>query len=152
MAIDVLKEYLQEYSGNLMIFSGIVLLVVGLFYVENFGSLVSVVAFFFGIVLFIFGFFARVGLFSLKLLSLNGLGTILICVCVAFLALSFAVIEFQAVASVVTVYQRGPGGKLIPYQEVNTYRPYAWLSFDLIGIGLPILFAGLIAKAYSARR
>jgi hypothetical protein len=152
MAIDILKEYLHEYSGNIMIFSGILLLVVGLLYVDTWGSPVSVVAFFFGIVLFTFGLFARVGLFSLKLLSLNGLGTILICVSVAFLALCFAVTEFQAVASVVTVYQMGPGGKVIPYQEVITYRPYVWLSFNLIEVGLPLLFAGLIAKAYSARR
>jgi uncharacterized membrane protein HdeD (DUF308 family) len=151
MAIDVLKEYLQEYSGNIMILSGILLLVVGLLYVETFGSLVSVVAFFFGIVLFTFGFFARIGLFSLKLSSLNGLGTVLICVSVMLFALSFSLIEFEAVASI-TYMPEMVGGELIYIPQVNTYRPYAWLSFISIEVGLPIFFVALIAKVFSARR
>jgi hypothetical protein len=152
MAIDVLKEYLKEYSGNIMIFSGVLLLVVGLMFVETFGSLVSVVAFFFGIIFVAFGFFARLGLFYLKLSSLNGLGTILICVSVVFFALSFAVIQYQAVKSVVTIPQYLHGVIIGYITSINTYRPYAWLSFTSIGVGLPIFLAGLAVKAYCARR
>jgi len=152
MAIDVLKEYLLEYSGNIMIFSGIVFLAVGLMFMETYGSPVSAIAFFFGITFFIFGFFARLGLFYSKLNSLNGLGTILICVSVVLFALSFSLIEFQAVASITYVPELAGGGQVIYIPQVNTYRPYAWLSFTSIDIGLPILFAALIAKAYSARR
>jgi hypothetical protein len=152
MAIDVLKEYLQEYSGNIMIFSGVLLLVVGLMFVETFGSLVSVFAFFFGIIFLAFGFFARLGLFYSMLSSLNRLGTILICVSVVLLALSFAVIQYQAVKSVVYIPQYFHGVIEGYTTQINAYRPYAWLSLASAEVGLPILCAGLIAKAISARR
>ena len=153
MAIDVLKEYLQEYSGGIMVFSGVVLLVVGLMSEETFGSQVSVISFFFGIIFVAFGFFARIGLFSSKLSSLNGLGTILICISVVFFSLSFSVFEFQAIAGYVNIPQFSRNGKFIGNAvEPIIYRPYAWLSLTSIGIGLSLFFAGLIAKAYSARR
>lgn len=153
MAIDVLKEYLQEYSGAILVFSGIVLLVVGLMFMQSFGSPVSAISFFFGIIFVVFGFFARIELFSSKPSSLNGLGTILICISVVFFSLSFSVVEFQAVAGYVSIPQYSRSGKFIGNEvEPIIYRPYAWLSFTSIGIGLLIFFAGLIAKAYSARR
>lgn len=153
MAIDVLKEYLQEYSGGILVLSGIVLLVVGLMFMETYGSPVSVIGFFFGIIFVAFGIFARIGLFSSKLSSANGLGTILICISVVFFSLSFSLIEFQAVSSITKIPIMSPDGKLIGwYSEINTYRPYAGLSFTSAGIGLLVFFAGLIAKAYSARR
>jgi len=152
MAKDVLKEYLLEYSGNIMIFSGIVLFVVGLFFTETFGSPVSAIAFFFGITFFTFGLFARLGLFYSKLNSLDGLGTILICVSVALFALSFSLIVFQAVKSVTYIPVMGPGGRITYSPQINTYRPYAGFSLNLIAVGLPILFVALIAKGYSARR
>lgn len=151
MAIHVLKEYLQEYLGNIMVFSGIVFLVVGLLFMETYGSPVSAIAFFFGITFFIFGFFVRLGLFSSKLSSLNGLGTVLICVSVMLFALSFSLIEFEAVASI-TYMPEMVGGELIYIPQVNTYRPYAWLSFISIEVGLPIFFVALIAKVFSAHR
>jgi hypothetical protein len=153
MAIYALKEYLQEYSWGILAFSGIALLVVGLMFMQSFGSPLSMIGFFLGIILVTFGFFARIGLFSSKLGSLDGLGTILICVSVVFLSLSFAVIEFSAVAGYESIPIFSRSGKFIGMeQEPIIYRPYAWLSLTSIGIGLPIFLAGLIVKAYSARR
>jgi uncharacterized membrane protein len=150
MAIDVFKEYLEEYSGSIMITAGIVLLVVGLMSYNTFGSLLSAASLFFGIIFVSFGFLARLGFFYLRLRSLNGLGTILVCLSVVFFALSVTFIEFQAVKGIRTVpnFIRGfiYGYSVI----VTTYRPYVWLGLTTIWISLAAFLAGLIVKVYCA--
>jgi len=150
MAIDVFKEYLEEYSWSIMIIAGILLLVVGLMSYNTFGSLLSAATLFFGIIFVSFGFFARLEFFYQRLRSLNGLGTILVCISVVFFALSVAFMEFQAVKGVRTVpdYFRGflRGYSVI----VTTHRPYVWLGVTSIWVGLASFLAGLIVKVYCA--
>ena len=150
MAIDVFKEYLEDYSGSIMIIAGVLLLVVGLMSYNTFGSLLSAATLFFGIIFVSFGFFARLGFFYSRLRSLNGLGTILVCISVVFFALSVAFMEFQAVKGVRTVpdYFRGflRGYSVI----VTTHRPYVWLGVTSIWVGLASFLAGLIVKVYCA--
>jgi hypothetical protein len=148
MAIYVLKEYLEEYSGNLMILAGVLLLVVGLMFLETFGSVLSAVTLFLGVILVSFGLFVRLGLFHLKLRSLNGLGTILLCGSVVFFALCIPVMEFLAVQRVIAVPQYFHG-IIIGYSEVIiTYRPYAWLGAISIWVGVGLFLASLIVKVY----
>lgn len=148
MAIHVLKEYLQEYSGNILILAGIILLVVGLLFVNIFGSIVSVYTLFFGIICVAYGLFARIGLFYLKLRSLNGLGTVLICIAIAFLALSIALMEFLSVKGVYLspIYYRGIF--LGETESISLYRPFAWLSISSLWVCFATLVVGLIIKVY----
>jgi len=152
MAIDLLKEYLLEYSGNIMIFSGFSLLVAGLMLLDTYGSLLSATTFFFGIVFVCFGAFSRLGLFYLKLRSFDGLGTILVCVSVVFFALSIALLEFLAVNGVFVVSQSIRGFLQGYILITTTYRPYAWLSAYSIWACIVSLVTGLILKVYCARR
>jgi uncharacterized membrane protein HdeD (DUF308 family) len=109
MAIDVFKEYLEEYSGSIMIIAGVLLLVAGLVSYSTFGSVLSAATLFFGIIFVSFGVLARLEFFYQRLRSLNGLGTILVCIAVVFFALSVAFMEFQAVKGTRTIpdYYRG---------------------------------------------
>jgi hypothetical protein len=150
MAIDVFKEYLEDYSGSIMIIAGVLLLVVGLMSYNTFGSLLSAATLFFGIIFVSFGFFARLGFFYSRLRSLNGLGTILVCISVVFFALSIAFMEFQAVKGVRTVPDFFRGFIRGYYQIVTTYRPYVWLGVTSIWVGLASFLAGLIVKVYCA--
>jgi hypothetical protein len=148
MAMDVLKEYLEEYAGNILIVVGIIMLVGGLLYVNLFGSIVSVFTIFFGIVCVAFGFFARIGLFYLKLRSLSGLGTVLVCVCVVFFALSVSLMEFLAVKGIVVSAQYYRGVFEGDVVSVYLYRPYFWLSLASAWIGIGTFVVGLIVKVY----
>jgi len=144
--MHVLKEYLEEYSGNILILAGIILLAVGVLYVNIFGSIVSVFTLFFGIVCVVYGLFARIGLFYIKLRSLNGLGTVLVCVAVAFLALSIALMEFLSVKGVYfnPIYYRGVF--LGETESIALYRPYAWLSLSSLWVSFATFVAGLLVK------
>jgi hypothetical protein len=152
MAVGVLKEYLEEYAGNIMIFVGALLLFVGLLFLANFDSLLSVVTSFFGVILVAYGFFARLGLFYTKLGSSNGLGTILICISVVFFAVSVSLTEYQVVNGIkyVPQYIRGTfeGYRL----DIISSRPYVWFSWDSLWIGLSMFLAGLILKVHRAPR
>jgi hypothetical protein len=148
MAIDLLKEYLREYSGNIMILAGITLLGVGVLFVNLFGSIVSVFTLFFGIVFLAYGLFARLGLFYQEWRSLSGLGTVLFCISVIFLALCIALMEFLSVKGIDVrpIYYRGffVGNTEI----IALYRPYAWLSLSSLWAGLGTFVVGLIVKVY----
>jgi hypothetical protein len=150
MAIDVFKEYLEEYSGSIMIIAGILLLIVGLMSYNTFGSLLSAATLFFGIIFVSFGFFARLGFFYLRLRSLNGLGTILVCISVVFFALSIAFMEIQAVKGVRTIPDVIRGIIRGYYDVITTYRPYVWLGATSIWVSLASFLAGLIVKIYCA--
>jgi hypothetical protein len=149
---EVLKGWLAEYLPGIMVFLGIVLFVVGLLFMQVSSSPVSVIGFFFGIVLIAFGILARVGFFSTNLRSLNGLGTVLICISVVFFSLSFSVLQFQEVSGYVQIPVMDHGVIIGYMSQPNYYRPYTWLSLTSIGICLSMLFAGLIAKVLSTRR
>jgi hypothetical protein len=148
MAVDIIKEYLVEYAGTIVIAIGMLLLVVGVLFVNIFGSIVSVFTFFFGIVLAAYGFFSRVGLFY-NLRSLSGLGTVLICISVVCFALAFALLEVLSVKGIrlIPQYYRGVFEGYTTY--VALYRPYAWLSLNSMWASLATFVAGLIVKVYS---
>lgn len=129
-----------------MILAGIILLAVGILFVNIFGSIVSVFTFFFGIICVAYGLFARIGLFYIKFRSLNGLGTVLVCIGVAFLALSIALMEFLSVKGVYfnPIYYRGVF--LGETESISLYRPYAWLSLSSLWVSFATFVAGLFVK------
>ncbi len=152
MAIDLLKEYLVEYSSGILFFSGVLLLICGVLFLETFGSILSAGSLFFGIIFVAWGLFLRLGFFYLKIRSLDGLGTILVSVSVVFLALSITVMTFMTVKNTVPVgiYLRGI---LLGYTTImNTYRPYAWLASISLWASVISFLAGVIVKIFSGRR
>lgn len=152
MAIDLLKEYLVEYSSGILFFSGVVLLVGGLLFLETFGSILSAGALFFGIIFVAWGLFLRLGLFYLKLRSLDGLGTILVSLSVVFLALSVTVMTFMTVQSMVPVSVYLRGILLGYYAIMYTTRPYAWLASISLWAFIISFVTGVIVKIFSGRR
>lgn len=147
-----MKEYLVEYSSSILFFSGALLLIGGVLFLETFGSIISAGSLFFGIVFIAWGLFLRLGFFYTKLRSLDGLGTILVSVSVVFLALSIAVMTFLTVKNTipVAIYLRG---LLLGYYTImNTYRPYAWLAQISLWAFIISFLAGVIVKIFSGRR
>jgi hypothetical protein len=152
MAIDLLKEYLVEYSSGILFFAGVLLLTCGVLFLETFGSFLSAASLFFGIIFVAWGLFLRLGFFYLKIRSLDGLGTILVSISVVFLAFSMAVMTFMTVKSTVPVGIYLRGILLGYYTILNTYRPYVWLASISFWACVVSFLAGVIVKIFSSRR
>jgi len=142
-------DSVRDHIGKLMLLIGSVLLVAGALTLKNFGSVFSAGSLFFGILLVVFGLMAQLGLFSDNLRSWNGLGTIMMCFSIVFIAFSFAVIQFSEVnsADVVPIIFRGAvlGWKVVFSSE----RPYIWLSALFFQLGLVVLVVGIAIKIFN---
>lgn len=150
-------DFLKENLGKILIAVGILLLVLGFvmqstfyFVISAFGF-ISAVNLFLGIMLIVLGSFVLVGLFPVKLRSIDGLGTILLCVSIGFFALAFVAIQFQLVTGFdVEGIPRPFGGGwegfiATPISE----RPFLFLFSNGLQLGLVFLVASLILKAFS---
>jgi len=146
-------DFVTENFGKIMIFGGVGLLIIGFLTLNSFGTLWSAISLFFGILLFAYGFFALFGFFSGNLRSLNGLGTILICISVVFFALSLVVFQFLDITVVGWVQEVFRGGRL-PFLRplLSSERPYLWLSGLSVEVALTFLVIGVVLKVYYALR
>jgi hypothetical protein len=147
MALDVLKEYLREYVGTIVLATGVLLVIIGILFINIFGSIVSVFALFLGIIFAAFGFFARIGLFY-NLRSINGLGTVLVCISVVCFALAISLMAFLQVKGIrlLPQYYRGVFEGYMTL--ITVYRPYAWISLISVLASFATFVAGLIVKVY----
>lgn len=151
MDIDLAKEYGKEYSGKIMFLIGIVLLAVGLLFLNSLGSPLSAASLFFGIILVAFGLLIQVGFFYGNLCSVNGLGVFLICLSVVLFAFAIAILQFVEISGVhfIPIIWRGepPAGYKVRFDYERTY---VWLSALLLRVSLVSLIVGLVTKAYYA--
>jgi hypothetical protein len=146
-------DFVTENFGKIMVFGGVGLLIIGFLMLTGFGSLWSAISFFFGILLLAFGFFAVFGFFSGNLRSLNGLGTILICISVVFFALSLVVFQFLNIVVVGWMQEVFRGARLPFFRPIwSSERPYLWLSWLSIEVALTLLVIGVVLKVYYALR
>lgn len=143
-------EFSRRVSGNLdklAFFSGIVLLVVGLVTFNGFGTLVSMVTLFFGMVLLVNGLFGMLGLFPNSWRSLAGVGMLAICIAFVFFAFALVALEYtQTTYSISAVYAHGasPHDPPISYRVIpSTDRVYAWLSYLCAYVGVGLVFLAL---------
>jgi len=145
-------DFVTENFGKIMVFSGVGLFIIGFLLLTGFGSMWSAISLFFGILLVAFGFFALFGFFSGNLRSLNGLGTILICLSIVFFALSLVVFQFLNVVVVRWLQEVFRGGSLGARALLSSERPYLWLSGLSMEAALALLVIGVVLKVYYALR
>jgi len=148
ISLDV-ADSVTENLGKTMILVGLTLLIVGLLLLNSFGSVLSAGSLFFGVLFLVYGFFVQVGFFSGNLRSLNGLGTVFVCISVAFFAFSVVVIQFLDITVIGYVQEIFHGARLPFFRPlISSQRPYMWLSGLCINLSLVFFVAGLVLKVY----
>jgi uncharacterized membrane protein HdeD (DUF308 family) len=141
------EDLVRDNLGKIMIGVGILAVIFGIFMLDSFGTFASVSSLFIGVLLIVYGFFLQVGLFSVKWRSMNGIGTVLLCISVGFFALAIVALQFQIVhaESAVEVFR----GLVIPFMRLSGTRPFVYLFALCLQIGLGVLAAGIALKIYS---
>lgn len=152
MHVDLVAvyDYIRDYSGKIIFLIGVVLLIVGVLALNLYGSILSAGSLFFGILFTVFGLFVQLGFFSGNLRSLGGVGTILICVSIIFLAFSVVMFEFLEVSSagiVPWIYHGYVRGYIV---IMSSERPYLWLSALFMQSGLALFITGIVLKIFHA--
>lgn len=98
-----------------------------------------------------FGMLIKLGLYSTKITSFDGLGTILISISIVTFALSIALLQFLTLNVIEVVQQIFRGTPLNRYKVFyDVERPYGALSVALLKLSLIIFVSGLFIKAYNA--
>jgi hypothetical protein len=149
-------DFLKDNQGKILIAIGILLAVLGFGMQSTFYFVIPTVGFlsgvslFLGIMLVVLGSFVHVGLFPVKWRSVDGLGTVLLCISVGFFALAIVAIQFQLVTGFYEEGAPSPGGGVpytmyIPISE----RPFLFLFGSGLQFGLAFLVASLIFKAFA---
>lgn len=144
--MDFLREYLGRILiglGLILVFGGIMSLSTFYFFIPAF-AVVPMVTLFLGLVFVAFGFFIQVGLFSIRWRSINGLGTILLCISVGFFALALVAIQIQ----LVTGFERDGNARMPMYFPISL-RPFVFLFDYGLELGTAFLVASLVLKAIS---
>jgi hypothetical protein len=141
-----LEDFVRENLGKIMIGFGILAVILGILLLDSFGTFGSASSLFIGVLLIIYGFFLQVGLFSVTWRSIDGAGTVLLCVSVCFFALAVVGLQFQIVQAqpAVEVFR----GMLIPFIRLSGTRPFVYLFSLGLQIGLVVLAAGIILRLY----
>ena len=115
----------------MLIAVGIVLAIFGIFTSSAFGTIFSASGLFAGSLLVIFGFLSQVGLLSVEWRSINGVGTVFLCVIVCFFVLAAVSLVFQEVSYVRTARAVFHGNFLpwsVAYVHTNLRFVYLFAS------------------------
>jgi len=151
-----LVDFLREYAGRILIGLGLILVIVGImslgtffFSIPDFAA-VPILTLFLGLVFVVYGFFIQVGLFSVRWRSMNGLGTVLLCISVAFFALAIVAIQIQLVTGFEHEGVPSHTGAItfVMYVPVSL-RPFLFLFDYGLELGAAFLLVSLIFKAIS---
>jgi hypothetical protein len=141
---------IDERIGAFIFAMGGISLIVGLLFLSRLGSIVSACCIFFGITFTAFGLLIRLEFFHGNLLSLNGLGTLLISLSIIFFALSLSLMQFVRldIRDVIPLIFRGT---VIGYKLAAEYeRIYVPTCSFFLKLWLFSLIAGLLIKIYNA--
>ena len=141
------RAYFSDNSGKLIFSFGAVFLAVGVLSSNYFGTVLSAVTLFLGILMVVFGLFLQLGLFSGDLRSLSVIGMILVCAAIVLFAFSLVALEFLDIVStkIVAIAWRGVG--VLGYHIIlNVERPYVWISDLCFKFGLGFLMFGIGMK------
>lgn len=156
-----LMDFLKDNLGKVLIALGIVFFLSGILLLSTFyfglsalGVAVPTVPMFLGVVFIVYGFFVQVGLFSGRWRSIDGLGTILLCISVAFFALAIAAIQVQLVMGFEMQDVPSRGGGRSSFSMLFPYSTRPFLSLFGLGLewGVAFFVAGMIIKAFSFLR
>jgi hypothetical protein len=151
--------FLRENVAKIMITMGFALLILGVLTLTAFFTVIPLLSLSLGLTLLAFGFFSRMGLFSIEWRSTNGVAMMLLCVSVAFFALAVASIQFQELTTVQVAPVRFDGSANYPTGLIheksfilNTDRPFLSLFVLAIQGGLASFFVSLAVTGYSRLR
>jgi hypothetical protein len=150
---DSVRAYVSDNYGKVVFSVGALLLLIGVVTLNMYGSVLSAGSFFFGILFVVYGLFVQAGVLSGNLLSLTGIGTILVCVSIALLAFSFALVQFVDVTPTGVIRQILPhGGGPTGEYKLNfiSTHPFSWLSDLSLEVGIVLLIVGSIFKTIYA--
>ncbi len=153
--IDSVHAYVSDNYGKIFFIVGTLLLFIGVITLSLYGSILSAGSFFFGILFVVYGLFVQAGLLSENLLSLTGIGTILICVSIALLAFSLAVVQFVDLTPTGLIRQILPhGGGFTGEYKLSflSTHPFGWLSDISMKVGIVLFIIGGASKAIYALR
>jgi hypothetical protein len=149
VASDLLYQ-IRENFGKFMIVIGVLMIIVGVSFFSTTGSVISAASLFFGFLLFIFGFFFLLGVFSGGFRSIDGLGMLFVCFSIVLIVFGLVIMQFQEINVVGYVQEVFKGGRLPFYRLIiATDRPYLWLSDVCLHVGLCLFLIGLAFKAFS---
>ena len=160
MALRLLEfvDFLKDSQGKILIAIGILFFVFGFgmestfyFVIPLTVGFLSGASLFLGIMLIVLGSFVQVGLFPAKWRSVDGLGTVLLCISVGFFALAIVAIQFQLVTGFYVEGTPSPSGGLGPYTMYIpiSERPFLFLFGSGLQFGIAFLVASLIFKAFA---
>ena len=142
-------EFFKDNLPKVFITVGIVLVIFGIFTSSAFGTIFSTSGLFAGSLLVIFGFLSQVGLLSVEWRSINGVGTVFLCVIVCFFVLAAVSLVFQEVSYVRTARAVFHGNFLpCSVAYVHTNLRFVYLFATGIQLGLVFLVSSLVLKAY----
>lgn len=143
-------DFVREHFGKILFLAGVMLLGLGILSFNRFGTVLSAVSLFSGVVFVAFGVFAQLGLFSVILKSWGGLGAILLCVSVVCFAFSVSIFQFMNV-ELLGYMQRPFRGALLPFYKpiFHSERPYVWVSGIFLDVSLVLFIVGLVTKVCS---
>ena len=152
-------DFLRENAAKTLIATGFALSIVGILTLTTFFNIITLVSLPVGFTLLVFGFFAKIGLFSIEWRSINGVAAILLCVAVAFFAIAVSSIQFQEVTEIQVAPVRFDGSTNYPTGLIHeqsfilaTDRPFSWLFSIAVQLGLASFLISVAAKAYSFLR
>jgi uncharacterized membrane protein HdeD (DUF308 family) len=143
------EDFVRNNLGKIMIGSGILAVIFGIFMLDSLGTLASASSLFLGVLLIVYGFFVQVGLLSVEWRSINGIATVLLCISVGFFALAIVALQFQIVYAepVREVFH----GALMPFMrlKLTASRPFVYLFALGSQIGLVLFTASIALKIFS---
>jgi hypothetical protein len=145
-----MASWFRDSLGKIVFLVGVLFLVTSLLLYNGFGSLLFAVVFFLGVVFVSFGLLAQLGFFSGGFRSLGGVGTVLICMAIIFVASSIILFGFLSIESarvVASIFK----GAVLGYKVVfSSERPYLWLSVLLMRLGIGAFGLGILFKVINA--
>lgn len=141
-------DFVTDYSGKIMFLVGVLFMASGVLNLNLFGTMASAVSLFLGILFVVFGLFVLLGVFSVRLRSVNGLSIILICASVVCFAFSIVSLEFLSaeIVDVEPMYFRMHFLGFVV--NLQWERPYLWVSYIFALLGLASLITGIALKVY----
>jgi hypothetical protein len=143
--MEDLRVFMQDNSGKVIFLLGLIFLTIAVASYNMFGTVLTAVTLFIGIDMIFLGMSLHLGMFSGGLRSLTGFGMLLICVSAGLFALSLAAWQFLNIASmeVRVVPWNGRETTRTPMIIIDCYRPYLWISYLCLELGLVLFIIGV---------
>jgi len=155
LGIPKFLDFIRDNLGKVMIVVGMLLFLLGVSMLATFYFVLPEIAFvplisgFLGILFIVYGFFVQVGMFSAHWRSIDGVGTVMLCISVGFFALAISAVQVQLVTGFDVRGMPSRGGGESPFAVFLpiSVRPFLFLFGMGLQWGIVFLAASFILKA-----